>query len=71
VRARISQGRLPRAVPDVEMRVRAATGASCCVCDCPIDEYVEQELSDPRTHESLRFHTVCLFVWQVESVRLP
>jgi len=73
-RRRLERGELPRLSPE-RIWVNQGMGEPCALCGAAITgtEYeLEFELRFDLSHTervSLRFHTLCHAVWQVESIR--
>ena len=69
-RERIAKGQLPRREPS-RMLGGPGSGQLCSLCDKPIERYqieyeIEQRDAAVRT---VRFHTSCQSVWQLECAR--
>jgi hypothetical protein len=69
-RQRIANGQLPRAVL-TQVKDGCGSGRICSLCDKPIQpDEPEYEIERVEaTAQTLRFHRVCHYAWQLECAR--
>jgi hypothetical protein len=69
-RERIATGQIPREAP-TRFSAGFGTGQSCALCDKPIQsDEIEYEVRPVEAAvQTLRFHRVCHYAWQLEGAR--